>query len=138
MPPDHAPASMEPLIRYEFRLRSELYATPPYRLRDLWWRPITCRNTGSIEPVVTSDGWVRCEAQRLGLFDGSMFLPDLPEWGDMGQIGTVANVPARCTPVVGASWRLTELPGGRVLYDGPASGLRCQAVGTQDRWRFPE
>ncbi len=137
-PSDREPISTETLIRYEFRIDSELRVTRPYRLRDVWWRPITCHNTGSNEPTVTSDGWVRCEASRLALFDGSSFLPDHPDWGDSGQIGTVANVPARCTPVRGASWRLTELAGGRVLYDGPASALHCRAVGTQDRWQFPE
>lgn len=135
---DRELVSTEALIRYEFRIDSELRVTRPYRLRDLWWRPITCHNTGSVEPAVTSDGWVRCEAFRFALFDGSSFLPDHPDWGDSGQIGTVANIPARCTPVAGASWRLTELTGGHVLYDGPASGLRCRAVGTQDRWQFPE
>ncbi len=126
------------LILYEFRPGSERRTAAPYRLRDLWWRPITCRNTGSVEPDVSPDGWIRCEAARLPLFDGSFFLPDHPDWGDMGQIGTVANAPARCTPVVGAAWRLTGVTSRRVLYDGPASGLRCEAVGTQDRWRFPE
>ncbi len=136
--PEAGPMPSEGLFLYEFRVQSERRISAPYRLRDLWWRPITCRNTGSVEPDVSAEGWIRCEAPRLALFDGSFFLPEHPEWGDMGQIGTVANVPTRCTPVMGAAWRLTELATRRVLYDGPASGLRCEAVGMQDRWRFPD
>ncbi len=136
--PDTEPVPSGGTILYEFRPGSEHPFSAPYRLRDQWWRPIVCRNTGSVEPRVSPDGWIGCESIRMELFDGSFFLPEHPGWGDMGQIGTVANTPARCTPVVGAAWRLTEVATRRVLYDGPASGLRCVAVGTQDRWRFPE
>lgn len=124
-------------IRYEFRVRSALRVAPPYRLRDHWWRMVTCGNTGSTAMEIVS-GWARCDAEYLELFDGSFYLPDHPDWGDQGQIGTVANTPTRCTPVEGAEWRLTELATQRVVFQGPVSALPCRSVGTQDRLVFPE
>lgn len=124
-------------IRYEFRVRSALRVTPPYRLRNQWWGSMRCENTASIDPIVMPDGFARCETDRLAIFDGSVFLPDHPDWGDNGQIGTVANVPERCTPVQGAEWRITDLGTNRILFSGPASGLRCVSLGSQDRWQLP-
>lgn len=132
------PTPVIPRIRYEFRVRSARRVSPPFRLRDEWWRSVTCQNTGTTDPLLTADGWARCETGRLDLFDGSVTLPDHPDWGDHGQIGTVANVPQRCAPVEGAEWRLTDVTTGRSLYAGPVSGLRCVPVGTQDRLQFPD
>lgn len=125
-----------PRIRYEFRIRSVLRVSPPYFLRDHWWRMMVCDNTRSTNTEIV-DGWVRCDAERLELFDGSFNVPDHPDWGDRGQIGTVANTPTRCTPVPGAEWRLTDLASQRVLFQGAVSGLPCRSVGSQDRLAFP-
>lgn len=128
--------SILPRIRYEFRIRSSLRVAPPYYLRDHWWRMMVCDNTRTTATEVV-DGWARCDAERLELFDGSFYVPDHPDWGDRGQIGTVANSPTRCTPVDGAEWRLTDLTSQRVLFQGAVSDLMCRSVGTQDRLVFP-
>lgn len=124
-------------LRYEFRVRSTLRVTPPFHLRDHWWRMVPCENTGSTSAELVN-GWARCDAERVELFDGSFFAPDHPDWGDQGQIGTVANAPNRCTPVTGAEWRITRLQDQHVLFEGPVSGLPCRAVGSQDRLGLPE
>lgn len=127
--------------RYEFRVRSDAgwNATSPFRLRNQWWASQVCRNTGVTEPEHLADGWVRCDLpDRVTPFDGSFYTPLHPDWGDAGQLGTVANTPDRCTPTRGAEWRLTDLSSGRLLFEGPVSGLRCIGVGTQDRLILPE
>lgn len=131
------PAPVVSRIRYEFRVRSALRVTAPFRLHDEWWRSVTCLNTGVLDPFVTPDGFARCDAERLTAFDGSVFLPDHPDWGDRGQIGTVANTPERCTPVQGAEWRITDLTTNRLLFAGLVSGLRCVSYGSQDRLQLP-
>lgn len=142
-PLDVPPAPIPPmpevpdLYRYMFRIQSEVRVTAPYRLRNVWWQAVTCQNTGSTTPAVATDGWVTCDAGQLALFDGSSFVPDHPEWGDQGQMATVGNAPERCTYTRGAEWRITRLRDGRVLYSGPVTGLRCMAVGSQDRLVFP-
>lgn len=142
-PPDVPPVQIPPMpevpdvYRYAFRIRSGVRVTTPYRLRNLWWQTVLCQNTGTTTPAVTSDGWAVCDAGQLALFDGSSFAPDHLEWGDQGQIGTVGNAPERCTYTPGAEWRITRLRDGRVLYSGPVTGLRCMAVGSQDRLVFP-
>ncbi len=123
--------------RYEFRVRSTLRVSPPYVLRDHWWGMVHCDNTGQPRAEFV-DGWARCDAARLELFDGSVLLPDHLDWGDQGQIGTVANTPRRCTPTMGAEWRIRDLVSQRLLFEGPVSGLVCRAVGSQDRLAFPE
>ncbi len=123
--------------RYAFRIRSSLRITPPYALRDQWWTVVRCENTGREEPFVSPEGFAECDAPLLPLFDGSSFVPDHPEWGDRGQIATVGNSPRRCTYTEGAEWRITRLRDGHLLYAGPVSGLRCVAVGSQDRLVFP-
>lgn len=142
LPASDVPAAPGPvesprLFRYEFRVRSALRVGPPYRLRDEWWRPVACRNTGTFEPSVMADGWVRCDTERLGRFDGSVFIPDRTDWGDQGQVGTVGNAPARCTFLAGAEWRITLSATETVAYAGPVTGLACEPVGSQDRLVFP-
>ena len=132
------PRPLPERYRYAFRVRSAVRVTPPYYLRDQWWRIILCENTGREEPFVTSDGFAQCDAERLPFFDGSVFAPDHLDWGDRGQIATVGNSPRRCTYTEGAEWRITRLRDQRVLYEGPSSGLRCGAVGSQDRLVFPD
>lgn len=126
------------LVRYEFRARATFPHRhgEPYRLRDRWWGMVTCQNTRSVA-MQQVDGWWRCDAPRTDPFDGSLFLPDHLDWGDRGQIGTVANVPERCTPQPGIDWRITDLASNRVLYEGDVSGLACLSVGTQDRLMLP-
>jgi hypothetical protein len=135
IPPDPPPPPRR--YRYEFRVRSSLRVSPPYILRDHWWGMVQCDNTGQPRAEFV-DGWARCDAARLELFDGSVLLPDHLDWGDQGQIGTVANTPQRCTPTVGAEWRIRDLASQRILFEGPVSGLLCRPVGSQDRLVFPE
>ena len=97
---------------------------------------MTCVNTGS-STMQSVDGWLRCDTSRLEPFDASLFLPDHPDWGDRGQVGTVANVPERCTPQPGIDWRITDLANNRVLYQGDVAGLPCLSVGSQDRLMLP-
>ncbi len=142
-PPDVPPVQIPPMpevpdvYRYAFRIRSGVRVMAPYRLRNLWWQTVLCQNTNTTTPAVTSDGWAVCDTGQLALFDGSSFAPDHLDWGDQGQIATVGNSPERCTYTPGAEWRITRLRDGRVLYSGPVTGLRCMAVGSQDRLVFP-
>lgn len=127
--------------RYELRVSSALpwRVSEPIRLRNQWWQMQTCRNTGSPVWERRTDGWWRCEtAEQISPFDASIFLPDHTDWGDQGQIGTVANTPTRCSPQPGIFWRLTNLARGRTVYEGEVRGLPCVGVGSQDRLRWPE
>jgi hypothetical protein len=126
--------------RYEFRIAPEAgwSASAPYRLRNHWWTPQTCTNTGTMDPEILSDGWLRCDQPApLSPFVGSFYSAAHPEWGDSGQLGTIGNAPLRCTPTNGVSWRITDLSTGRVLYEGPAGGLPCASVDSQDRHALP-
>ena len=124
------------LIRYEFRARIVHRHQAPYHLRTRWWEVLRCVNTGT-ELMETVGEWQRCDAPRTDPFDASFFLPDHLDWGDRGHLGTIANTPTRCWPQPGIDWRLTDLDTGRVLYEGPVSGLPCVAVGSQDRLAIP-
>lgn len=127
-------------VRYEFRVLPSAgwSATSPFRLRDRWWTPMVCLNTGTATPQSMADGWQRCEVgYPVSPFVGSFFSPAHPDWGDRGQLGTVGNAPERCTPTEGVEWRIQELPSERVLFQGPASELPCMSVGSQDRHILP-
>gem|GEM_PF-3659780 len=121
--------------RYEFRVHDPSWqASEPYRLRDKWWTPMNCSNTGSVLMQDMGQGWRRCDlSDRLDLFVGSFFSQAHPNWGDQGQLGTVGNAPNRCTPTSGVEWRISNLSKNLLIYQGGAAGLPCQAVGQQDR-----
>ena len=127
--------------RYELRVSSAFpwRVSEPVRLRNQWWQIQPCRNTGSSAWERRTDGWWRCDTtEQITPFDASIYLPDHPDWGDQGQIGTVANTPKRCSAQPGLFWRLTDLTRGRTVYEGEVRGLPCVGVGSQDRLRWPE
>ena len=131
-------------MRYEFRLANDSESwspTEPYLLRDQYWSPQRCLNTsGSDLFRMTSvgAGWYRCDtADVLAIFVGTFFSPGHLSQGDRGNIATIDNWPMRCTPRNGIEWRITDLSSGRSLYQGPASGLPCVGVDSQDRHHLP-
>jgi hypothetical protein len=127
-------------IRYEFRVdeSSGWLAAEPYVLRDKWWGPATCLNTNSFFMENVSNGWYRCDlAAPLSPFVGSFYSLAHPTWGDRGNLGTVGNAPASCTPTPGVEWRITALTAGTVVYAGPSLGLSCLSVNGQSRHLLP-
>lgn len=146
--PQPTPPAMGTGVRYEFRLARDLNSwapTPPYYLRDHWWRIQSCANVmaSTMDPARSrmesvGDGWYRCDlASRLSPFVGTFFSPGHPESGDRGHIATIDNWPERCSPRAGVEWRITDLASGRRLYEGPSSGLPCIPDGAQDRHGLP-
>lgn len=150
IPPDAgAPEAGMPIptgavMRYEFRLASDSESwapTEPYQLRDHYWVPLRCLNaTGpdDFRMVSQGGGWFRCDTAEVHpIFVGTFFSPSHLMLGDRGHIATIDNWPRPCNPRIGIEWRLTELPTGRMIYQGPSSGLPCANVGTQSRHRLP-
>jgi hypothetical protein len=121
--------------RYEFRVVDPAWqASEPYRLRDKWWTPVICTNTGTHAMQDMGQGWRRCDqTSRLDVFVGSFFSRAHPNWGDQGELGTVGNAPNRCTPTSGVEWQITNVTQNRLIYRGTSADLPCQAVGPQDR-----
>lgn len=132
------------VMRYEFRLATDgegWRPTEPYHLRDHWWDRLRCLNaTGSdaTRMVAQGDGWYRCDtAEIYRVFVGTFFSPSHPTSGDAGHIPTIDVWPTTCHARPGAEWRISELPSGRELYRGAASGLPCENVGSSSRHRLP-
>lgn len=124
-------------LQYDFRVvpSSGWSAVEPFRIRDQWWSPVTCQNTGTSAMEPLSDGWHRCDlGAALSPFVGSFSSATHPTWGELG---TVGNAPAHCTATPGVEWRITDLPSGRVRYSGASAGLPCVSVGPQDRHALP-
>lgn len=125
-------------MRYEFRIDSSsgwANAGPAF-LRDMYWTPITCLNTGRAQMVHEGD-WYQCDtAVPVTPFVGSFYDPAHLDWGDHGYIGTVGNAPDRCTPTSGIDWRITNLRTA-VTWRGTAADLPCAHVGSQDRHALP-
>jgi hypothetical protein len=139
-----SPSPTGAVMRYEFRLASDSEGwapTEPYYLRDRYWSPFRCLNGNPADDtrmMAQGGGWYRCDtAEVYMIFVGTFFSPSHPTQGDRGHIATVDNWPRACSPRLGVEWRLTELPSGRVVYQGAASGLPCTNVGTQSRHQFP-
>jgi len=126
-------------ISYEFRIMDiEWDADDPFNLRDWWWVPVTCLNTGSIRMEPRGDGWRRCDlAHRMALFTGTFFTPHPPAWCTDGQVGTIGSWPTHCSITGHAQWRITDLTTGRRIFEGPAEGLDCQLVDGAERHRLP-
>ncbi len=138
MPPDLV--MFPPSVRYEFRVLDGAgwQASEPFRLRDKWWTPVTCANTGSSALQFMGDGWRRCDqVAPLSPFIGSFFSLAHPNWGDQGNLGTVGNSPQHCTPTAGVEWRITNLSNGQLMYAGSSGGLPCVTIGDQDRHQLP-
>lgn len=138
------PTSTDAVMRYEFRLAQDVEGwspVEPYRLRDQYWVPVLCLNAVGLDlmrMMSVGQGWYRCDtATRLSMFVGTFFSPTHPTEGDRGNIGTIGNWPGRCSPRPGVEWRIQDLTSGREVYHGPASGLTCAHVDTQDRHALP-
>lgn len=140
-PPPPPPPPMPWNFRYEFRVLDAAgwQASEPFRLRNQWWAPVECDNTGSVNLADVGNGWHRCDLRwYLIPFVGSFFSKAHPNWGDQGNIGTVGNAPQRCTPTNGVEWRLTDLRHNFLVYQGSSAGLPCTMIGDQDRHLVPE
>lgn len=146
VPPDMSVADLaiQPIqnrgVRYEFRVdeRAGWQANEPYRLRDKWWTPVICRNTGNDRMLLGRDGWASCELDvAITPFVGSFFSPIHQDWGDRGHLGTVGNAPAPCTPTEGIEWRLWDIGSNTLLFQGSAARLPCVTLGGQSRHLLP-
>ncbi|HEU0051182.1 MAG TPA: hypothetical protein VFQ60_03960, partial [Patescibacteria group bacterium] len=131
---------LPPVIRYEFRVLDSAgwQAAEPFRLRDEWWMPVVCLNTGTQNMETVVNGWRRCDQRpALSPFVGSFFSLAHPTWGDAGNLGTIGNTPARCTATAGVEWRILNMRTNQLIYQGGANGLPCASIGTQDRHALP-
>ena len=123
-----------PLASYEVRLSAALSPNGPYRLRDQDWNPVRCVNTGSVDFELAGDGYLRCMAPRMAIFDVTFVSPDSVT---VRERGTITGAPTRCTPLVGVDWILTDMVANQVVFAGPSNGLRCAQFGVRDFWQFP-